>query len=506
MRRLKKPAAAAAAVIVIIGAAAAYFAVTRQGIHPKGVYSGTLEAHRDSWSDTERREHDLEFLYTEIRDCYANLKYKEDLFGFDWDTVYAGAKSRLSSITSESDFYILLCEMTALLRDGHLNLNPNYSDDAVYDALIGTAHPYYDEVSQALGIRLIGEGRAVVYSSAAGPEALGQEVTAVCGVPLAEILDTMLRYDYHSSNDRGAKNALLESGDYLRYFSFTEGLAPPRVLEYTLTDAEGLESVLSVDTEDPRLGETVSADVSFGRADGVEVTWEILSGVGVIRVPTFDSTLADVTVGFDAALRALEEAGAKAALIDLRGNGGGDESYREVLSRLASEPFVSGSFRYRDCARFRALFWLRPLVDRFRSVAGTLDLDMDGYTGLRSMKVRPENASFLTGLPVAVLADDTIFSSAHDFVRSCLDQDLAFVVGNPGAASGFGLAVDISFPGGDYTLRYGMYEGFDANGKAMENAPLIPDLYVEQTLEDFRKGIDTQKEAALAYLRGRISG
>jgi len=103
-------------------------------------------------------------------------------------------------------------------------------------------------------------------------------------------------------------------------------------------------------------------------------------------------------------------------------------------------------------------------------------------------------------VPIVLLADESIFSSTTDFVKACLDEDLAYVIGCPCPDSGSGLSTAVYLPSGRYILSYGMFETVDENGHSIANLPLKADLPLEQTLEDFWAGKDTLMEAALAHL------
>lgn len=49
-------------------------------------------------------------------------------------------------------------------------------------------------------------------------------------------------------------------------------------------------------------------------------------------------------------------------ILDLRGNGGGNESFRELLSYLVKEETVLAAYRYRQSPRMYQVYRLRPLL------------------------------------------------------------------------------------------------------------------------------------------------
>ncbi len=84
---------------------------------------------------------------------------------------------------------------------------------------------------------------------------------------------------------------------------------------------------------------------------------------------------------------------------------------------------------------------------------------------------------------------------------ACLDNKLATVVGNMVPQSGFGLSTEVLLPSGNYVMSYCFFESQAHDGEPLENVIKEPDIIASQTYEDFRKGIDTQLEAAFNVIR-----
>ncbi len=146
-----------ASIFVMIIAAVVIILLSGYKIYVKKPYTKVIETGL-ALTDRESYQKDFEFLYTEIRDSYVNLAYKEDLFGFDWSELYKEYSEKLGAVKSEVDFYKLCREFITELKDGHLFFS-FYDRDIANKVL-----PYIDEAVYALNIRLI-ENKPFIFFS-----------------------------------------------------------------------------------------------------------------------------------------------------------------------------------------------------------------------------------------------------------------------------------------------------------------------------------------------------
>ncbi len=306
-----------------------------------------------------------------------------------------------------------------------------------------------------------------------------------------DILDAMIAYHYEGAcDDDGARSRILINGKFYNYFSYFYDV-PPQVLVYELMDGNGNIYTKAIDMENIQLVEAEKSTINFGFHETEAISYKVLDEVGYVVIPSFDSGYSNVEKDFDSAVKALKEAQVKGVVLDVRYNGGGDQSFRKILGYLTDEEINIGSFRYRESSRFRELCGLRPLTDYIRSSPNDDLTKENGYTRWWSWNIKPGKEQFLTTVPVVVLSNETIFSSAGDFVDTCLEYKLATVVGSSVPLSGFGLSTPIVTPSGKYVIHIGFQENVDSEGQPMENVIKEPHVYVEQSLEDFYSGVDT---------------
>jgi CubicO group peptidase (beta-lactamase class C family) len=205
---------------------------------------------------------------------------------------------------------------------------------------------------------------------------------------------------------------------------------------------------------------------------GPLITMERLdSGVGLIRIPTFEEGEHDLVMEFDAALDGLLDA--PALIVDLRGNSGGSTHISDpIAGRLMSRPFTYGREHYP--ARLPQRGW-RPWID---------------------YRVQPRGATY-TG-PVVLLIDEGTFSTAENFVVALVDSGRATTVGRQ-SGGGSGNPISFRLTGGG-RARFSTGDFRRNDGRPIEGQGIAPDVPVTWTVEDLRQGRDPDLVAAEALL------
>jgi len=152
-------------------------------------------------------------------------------------------------------------------------------------------------------------------------------------------------------------------------------------------------------------------------------------------------------------------------ILDIRGNPGGDFNTRKTLA----EQFVDE----------RKLFWIYHHRDRLREVF-LQNVDKP-YMG-----------------KVVILVDELSGSSSEEFSGAMQDIDRATIIGNrtPGKV----LTMEFTqLPEGAFMI-YPNSQTRTSKDRILEGEGVIPDFEVELEIDDLRKGIDTQLEAAIECL------
>ena len=197
-------------------------------------------------------------------------------------------------------------------------------------------------------------------------------------------------------------------------------------------------------------------------------------GLAVLRAKTFAGTAADV----HAAFQKVQASGAKALVVDLRGNVGGNLSSMAVASHLFAEPQPAGVFvgnawwRAHDQPPTPKDLESQPVFDRF---------DLDAFHGLlreRGLVVaRVPVASPRFSGPVAVLVDRATASACEPLVALLKAQGRAKVLG--AKTAGAMLSSEAFDVGDGWSLRLPTADYFTAAGERLEGRGVEPDVAVD---------------------------
>lgn len=105
---------------------------------------------------------------------YCFFDYKKEVYGLDWDSVYAVYRPRINNQMTQQQFFEVCCDMLGELRDGHVNLyssgdvGRNWSwredypanfNDSVHQLYLGTDY----KIASGLKYRILEDNIAYVY-------------------------------------------------------------------------------------------------------------------------------------------------------------------------------------------------------------------------------------------------------------------------------------------------------------------------------------------------------
>ncbi len=189
-----------------------------------------------------------------------------------------------------------------------------------------------------------------------------------------------------------------------------------------------------------------------------------------------------------------------ALIIDIRENGGGgDPAWYRIVSLLASTEIrvdFANVMRNGDIVRPFAE-WLETavgpgsIIERERT---DLDLPPEVMSDRYRNPVRfpqsigPDPESVHYAGKVFLLVDDGVYSSTENFAAFCNGSAWATLVGSPtgGDGLGFNLAM-CRLPNSGLVIKFPMAMGLNPDMTANEETHTMPDVLVEQSLEDLLK-------------------
>jgi len=374
-----------------------------------------------------------------------------------WDAVYMEYLPKVRATASTFEYYRMLMEMCAQLRDGHTGVwmpkeltDKNYARPLLRTALVGNK------------VVIVAVSKHLLSTVGLVP---GLEIIKVDGLPVFEYVKrNVIPYQSASTpQDRDARvygSALLEG-------------SKSKSVELTLRDPSGNTSTRNV---------TRASKADYRETFHLEpMTFKMLPGnVAYVTLNSFDDRkAADL---FEAAFSEISKA--DSMVIDLRENGGGDGDvgYR-ILACLTDKAFYSSKWETRDYKpTLRA--WGQGET-RFSNPASSVS----------------PNGKLLFTKPVVLLTSPRTYSAAEDFTVVFRGMKRGKIVGE---ATGGSTGQPLTFPlpgggGGRVCTKHDT----SSDGTEFVGVGIMPDVAASPTIADFRAGRDTVLDAALQLLRGK---
>ena len=371
--------------------------------------------------------------------------------GIDWESVKPRYLDLAAGARSDREFFACITGLLRELRDGH---------SYVYE---------YPKPIPGMGNRgtprarvVEAEGRPVVAEVTPGSDAEarklvpGMEIVSVDGQPAEERIRSLIPLVTASTTwyARSAAVTAILNGDL------------DEAVRVELRRPEGTVFSVSLAREPlERRSEAIGAQVLSG-------------GIGLLRLPSFSASNMGLKSG-DALVREFDDAleqlrATKAIIIDMRGNGGGDDA---VAGRCAGRFFKSAvafpSFQMRMVTL--GVPWFAPRLARSVSPRGTWQ-----YTQ-----------------PVVLLIDEFVFSSAEHFVAGMHDSGRATTIGHTTAgSSGNPMQLEV----GGFKFQVSRWREYRADGSLIEGHGVPADIVARPSIADLANGVDRVLAAAIDYL------
>jgi carboxyl-terminal processing protease len=385
-----------------------------------------------------------------------NFAYFDKVPNLDWDALYLQYLPKVRQSKSTLEYYRLLVELCARLRDGHTDV---YPPDELRPAMYSEPLVRTTLVEGRVLIRRVDDPELVV-----GGVTPGLEVLAVDGQPARAYGEQKVAPFQGASTPQDLAARTYDD-------SFLTGAAGTSV-ELTLQDAHGKTFKRSLPRVAP--GERYK---NVPRAPAMAFTM-LPGNVALVALNTFGSNEAA-----DKYLAAFPEiARADAIIFDVRQNGGGSGNVGfRILATLTDKPFALSQWRTR----------------LYRPAYRAWGID-EILVGESDVSRRPDGTRLYTR-PVVVLTSPRTFSAAEDFTAVFQGMKRGLIVGEPtGGSTGQPLFFDL--PGGG-RARVCTKRDTLPDGREFVGVGIQPDQVVRITVSDVRGGRDPVLAAALRALK-----
>jgi len=404
----------------------------------------------DARAESAAREGRLR-VFDEVWEQVRERYFDPSLRGVDWQELRRSLRPRAAEAATEDELYAVLRRMLGTLRDPHTRVfEPGESDD----------WRVLRYVSIGVSVREL-DGEVVVTDVERGSEAgraglrPGDLIVSVDGEPASALVARRLA-ELGAGDSRSARLAAVT-----RLFDGAR------------------DSTASVVFR--RAGESKERSARLRRETRTRVpTFEVRREGGGVRVARFNIFTPGVAAAFARELGG-ELKGARALVIDLRDNGGGEAEAMADLASTLVEPGAS--------------------LGRFTDREGHVQLEPFTHESLVSSAV---TFTRFRG-PVVLVTNARTASAAEVFAASLREARRASVVGEATCGCVLGIRERHTLPDGG-VLDISEMDYHTAGGTRLEGQGLSPDLLVAPTREDLRRGRDRALERAVQMLKAKEVG
>jgi len=430
----------------------------------------------------------------------------------EMDRVFDGQRAKLLRPMAKTHFEILVAQTLSSIRCGHTRMHWDPEMEAVMHR------------GPTLPLRVVFEGERlmVLLNDSADDRTIrpGMELISINGHSVPDLIQQFWPVTYADADIQTAKRHDIAQDFAKDYWWLVEHPENFTIRARDIDSGRAVVATLAGVTEAQRnanhntVNNAMRAGLLMVRGESYEkLSLRFLNDpdVAEIRIPIFMGE--DYPQFIENTFRTLREKGTRTLIIDLRGNGGGEDGYGiMLLSFLTDKPF-----RYEDRATVKTITW------SFQDHWDAKRLDTDQLAHIREGLVpNPAGGFFVTeklqdslgvkqpaAFPyrgkVFILIDGATFSTAADFCAVAHHLKLATFIGEEtaGAYCGNNSATEPTVTLPNSKVRFGLplCSAWNAVGSEGNRHGTIPDYVSATKTADLLRGVDTQLEWAQRLAR-----
>ena len=403
-------------------------------------------------------------------DFFANF----NLIDLDWDKVKLEYLPKVQITKNNEEYYWLMIEMVALLKDGHTNayVQGLWKHSYITTKIIGDDVDFIEDESY----------RKNVLSP-------GDKILKINYIPVIDAVEKTKKY-ISGSTEQWITSRLENNRSFIN-FNHCDSVT----IEY-----EHNSKILT---------DTIYPSPQKSKQDLPYVEHKILKdNIGYIAVNSMYPT-EEITELFNSALDTLFNT--KALIIDIRNNGGGSSNTGfYMIVRISNKPLqvFKSKVRIYSVDMFDKWFSDEEMFDVFYSVyqgifPDTTELNKDELLGKFKnceyfvLQPRPP----IYDKPIVVLIGPKTFSAAEDFLAPLHGTGRVTLIGKPtGGSTGQPLVLELN---NEFSVRICARRCWCADGYEFVGKGFIPDIEVEESIEDILSNRDVTLEKAVIFLKRR---
>ena len=475
--------------------------------------AGSLEVVRADTSGVQREltpaamQSDFDLMRHALEEAHPGLyRYSTKA---EMDRGFDAQRAKLSGPMTRLQFEVVVAQTLSSIRCGHTRMHW----DPEMEAAIRDARTF--------PLRVVFEGTRLMVLLNQTPDdhmiRPGMELVSINGRPVADLVKQFWAVNYADGDIETAKRHDIAQDFAKDYWWLVE---QPENFTVTATDSATGRTVVAklagvTEAERTANHNHVSDDMKAGLAKVRGESYEKLSlrflkdpDIAEIRIPSFTGD--DYPQWIEKTFRTLREKGTRTLIIDLRGNGGGEDTYGVMLvSYLTDKPF-----HYVDHVTVNTITW------SFQDHWDAKRLDAEQLAHIREgLEPNPAGGFFVTAKleeslgekqpgkfpflgELFILIDGATFSTAADFCAVTHHLKRAIFIGEETAGAYYGnnsgTEPAVTLP--NSKVRFGLPLGASWNavwGYDGKRRGTIPDHVAVCKTADMLRGADTQSELAV---------
>ena len=430
----------------------------------------------------------------------------------EMDRGFDAQRAKLTRPMTKSQFEVVVAQTLASIRCGHTRMHWDPEMEAAIRN--GRAFP--------LRVTFEGERLMVLLNQTPDDRTIrpGMELISINGRSVPDLIKQFWTVTYADGDVETAKRHDI-AHDFEKDYWWLVG--QPEDFTIAARDTDSGRTVvarLAGVTESQRNGNhnPVNDAMKAGSLKARGESYEKLSlrflkdpDIAQIRIPLFIGD--DYPHFIEDTFRTLHGKGTKTLIIDLRNNGGGEDSYGIMLiSYLTDKPF-----HYLDRATVKTISWsFQDYWDAKPLDAGQLAHIREGLVPnpaggyfvtekLQDSLGEKQPAQFPFRGKVFILIDGGTFSTAGDFSAVAHHLKLATFIGEETAGAYCGNNSDteptVTLPNSKVRFGLPLCSGWNAVGDEGNRHGTMPDYIAVTKTADLRRGIDSQLELVLKLAR-----